>query len=226
MFTDDQKAALAADLDRAKVKSREQGGRAVSYIEGWHAIAEANRIFGFDSWTRQTVRLEQTNSELVKLKKRDGTSYDQWRVGFLAVVEIRVVAGDGVIIRQGTGFGNGMGKPEAIGDAIESAAKEAETDAMKRALMTFGNPFGLALYDREQRNVSDAPPEPSAADLYVDACQRKVRDFKDAKALSDWWKGEAQVRLDFGLTSAQVNAMKEHVIARGTELQPNLRMAG
>ncbi len=25
------------------------------YIEGWHAIAEANRIFGFDAWNRETV---------------------------------------------------------------------------------------------------------------------------------------------------------------------------
>jgi hypothetical protein len=39
------------------------------------------------------------------------------------------------------------------GEAHESAIKEAETDAMKRALSTFGNPFGLALYDKEQQNV-------------------------------------------------------------------------
>jgi Rad52/22 family double-strand break repair protein. len=26
---------------------------------------------------------------------------------------------------------------------------------MKRALMTFGNPFGLALYDKDQKNVVD-----------------------------------------------------------------------
>ena len=31
------------------------------------------------------------------------------------------------------------------GEAHESAIREAETDAMKRALSTFGNPFGLAL---------------------------------------------------------------------------------
>ncbi len=31
--------------------------------------------------------------------------------------------------------------------------KAAETDAMKRALATFGNPFGLALYDKTQAGV-------------------------------------------------------------------------
>ncbi|MFM9102460.1 MAG: Rad52/Rad22 family DNA repair protein [Cyanobium sp.] len=43
-----------------------------------------------------------------------------------------------------------------LGQAHESALKEAETDAMKRALMTFGNPFGLALYDKQQREVTGA----------------------------------------------------------------------
>ena len=32
-------------------------------------------------------------------------------------------------------------------------SRRPETDAMKRALTTFGNPFGLALYDKEQQNV-------------------------------------------------------------------------
>src|SRR5262245_15897946 len=39
------------------------------------------------------------------------------------------------------------------GQAHELALKGAETDATKRALATFGNPFGLALYDREQNGV-------------------------------------------------------------------------
>ncbi len=43
------------------------------------------------------------------------------------------------------------------GEARESALKEAETDAMKRALTTFGNPFGLALYDKEQLGVRGKP---------------------------------------------------------------------
>ena len=31
---------------------------------------------------------------------------------------------------------------------------------MKRALMTFGDPFGLALYDKERAHVVDEEPEP------------------------------------------------------------------
>lgn len=148
MFSDDQKEMLSAKLDPKHVKGRQQGNTKVSYVEGWHVIAEANRIFGFDAWNRETVMLQETNRDLVDLEK-NGRAYQQWRIGYIAKVRITV---DGVI-RDGTGFGSGMGYPNAIGDAVEGAIKEAETDAMKRALMTFGNPFGLALYDKEKTNV-------------------------------------------------------------------------
>ena len=65
------------------------------------------------------------------------------------------------LVREGTGAGHGIDAD--LGQAHESAIKEAETDAMKRALMTFGNPFGLALYDKQQRDVtSSATAAPNA----------------------------------------------------------------
>lgn len=57
------------------------------------------------------------------------------------------------LIREGSGAGHGIDAD--LGQAHESALKEAETDAMKPALMTFGNPFGLALYVKQQREVID-----------------------------------------------------------------------
>jgi DNA repair and recombination protein RAD52 len=157
-FDDTQRKELAKPLDPRNVKPPAPG-KYGDYVEGWQMIAEANRIFGFDGWTRETVSMIETNRELLTLKTRDGGEYQQWRVGFVA--KVRITAGG--IVREGTGFGSGMGKPEALGEAIESAAKEAETDAMKRALMTFGNPFGLALYDKTQANVGTVPTGPSLA---------------------------------------------------------------
>lgn len=173
-FTEAQIKALDAPLDKSKVKEREQGGKKLSYVEAWHAIAEANRIFGFDGWTRETVLLEQTNRDLVDLK-----SYKQWRVGYIA--KVRITAGG--VTREGTGYGSGMAKPEALGDAIESAVKEAESDAMKRALMTFGNPFGLALYDKTQANVCEEPQGPSMIDVAINVlrgCSSDKGLFKEA----------------------------------------------
>ena len=63
-------------------------------------------------------------------------------------------AGDTVTVREGIGTGFGRApQPELAHDI---ALKAAETDATKRAFATFGNPFGLALYDRDQAQVTKA----------------------------------------------------------------------
>ena len=63
-------------------------------------------------------------------------------------------AGETVTVREGIGTGFGRApQPELAHDI---ALKAAETDATKRALATFGNPFGLALYDRDQAQVTKA----------------------------------------------------------------------
>ena len=60
---------------------------------------------------------------------------------------------------DGTGYGDGS---HALrGKAHEAALKEAETDATKRALVPFGDPFGLALYDKEQRHVEGDQAQPT-----------------------------------------------------------------
>jgi DNA recombination protein Rad52 len=152
VFSPEQIAALSAPLDRAKVKQRDQGRAKVSYLEGWQAIAEANRIFGFDGWQRETIVVECVNQRKRSIG-RDGRS--GWGVTYTARVRITVGTTDaGPLIREGSGAGHGIDID--LGQAHESALKEAETDAMKRALMTFGNPFGLALYDRLQRGVASS----------------------------------------------------------------------
>ena len=54
-FSAKQVQALRRNLDARHVRTREANGRELSYIEGWYAISEANRIFGFDGWNRETV---------------------------------------------------------------------------------------------------------------------------------------------------------------------------
>jgi DNA recombination protein Rad52 len=151
-FSLEQLAALSAPLDRANVRQREQGRSRVSYLEGWQVIAEANRIFGFDGWQRQTiaVRCVAQAERLIGREQKPG-----WGVTYTARVRVTVTAGGLMpLVREGSGAGHGIDVD--LGQAHESALKEAETDAMKRALMTFGNPFGLALYDKAQRQVSSA----------------------------------------------------------------------
>jgi hypothetical protein len=157
-FSAAQIAALSAPLDRALVSSREQGRSKVNYLQSWVVISEANRIFGFDGWQRQTL-FSRCIAQAERLIGARGSGREQkngWGVTYIARVRITVcVGGQGLLIREGTGAGHGIDTD--LGLAHESAIKEAETDAMKRALMTFGNPFGLALYDKSQRQVSGSP---------------------------------------------------------------------
>lgn len=150
-FNDKQIEQLRAPLSRDVVAERAQSGRKLSYIEAWHAIAEANRIFGFDAWDRELVEMR-----LVAERERSVGTGQGWGVSYIAKVRVRV----GEVVREGCGSGHGIDRD--LGLAHESASKEAESDAMKRALMTFGNPFGLALYDKTQANVADGEPEPPA----------------------------------------------------------------
>lgn len=176
MFTEHQTKELSAPLSKEHVRTRKQAGRSLDYVEGWHAIAEANRIFGFDGWARETLsltRVAETARKVGKDSPRDG-----WSVSYMACVKITVWAGDRLVTREGTGLGHGIDID--LGLAHESAAKEAETDAMKRALMTFGNPFGLALYDKTQANVAE--PRSAALDMAISAA-RSCRTKTELRAL-------------------------------------------
>lgn len=174
-FSDKITKELQAPLHPSKVKTREQSGRTLSYIEGWHAIDEANRIFGFDAWSRETVDIRMVSEGPRTLKSGKpafGVSY---------VAKVRVIV-EGVI-REGVGAGHGIDAD--LGLAHESAIKEAETDAMKRALMTFGNPFGLALYDKTQANVGvDMSEHDETRARLLDAITRCA----SLEALADLWK--------------------------------------
>lgn len=148
-FTQDQKEQLSKPLDGSLVKQRTQSNVKLSYIEGHEAIRAMNRIFGPDGWDRFTEDMRLVQQE-VKGQGNDAKNY----VGYVCMARIVVDR----VTRQGWGFGQGIDRD--LGRAHESAAKEAETDAFKRAAMTFGDPLGLALYDKEQKNVEKAKQEP------------------------------------------------------------------
>ena len=91
-FSTEQIASLSAPLDRAKVRQREQGRTKVSYLEGWQVIAEANRIFGFDGWQRETIEVRCVNQSERPIGAR-GTGREArpgWGVTYTARVRITV----------------------------------------------------------------------------------------------------------------------------------------
>ena len=165
-FTVQQVRKLKASVGARHVRAREIDGKTLHYLEGWHVICEANRIFGFDAWDRETV-----SSECVWRTQVDS----QFAAAYLTRVRIRVRAGEAAITREGVGSGEAIAP--SPGQAHERAAKAAETDATKRALSTFGNSFGLSLYrDRgEAPKVSPAQPPRNEAHRAVKAVARAMR---------------------------------------------------
>jgi hypothetical protein len=197
-FDQTQVEALSSKLSAKHIKTRRANdGTTLSYIEGWHVIAEANRIFGFHAWDRETIYTKCV---------WQGTLRRSHACSYVAQVRVVVRARDVVICREASGSGHGLGTTP--GAAHESAIKEAETDAMKRALITFGNSFGLALNDPELRGVRGGAhrlrdrksvawvvlaPDGRLLATYAEpldfcaALQRQVEQLEDPRALKALW---------------------------------------
>jgi len=137
-FTEEQIKALKKPLGKSRVKQRSQSGRSFSYIEGYDAIDTANEIFGFDGWSMAVSDVR------VLVEGERATVYQ-------AIV--RIHAGDAV--REDVGVGITAGQSN---EAHETAIKGAVTDAMKRALRTFGSQFGNSLYTKDGPELADDSP--------------------------------------------------------------------
>ena len=56
-FTPEQVELLKQPIDKKNVEERDgdrDGNFQIAYVEGWHVLDEANRIFGFDGWSCET----------------------------------------------------------------------------------------------------------------------------------------------------------------------------
>ena len=155
MFNKNQLTSLNQELDLNRIKTREKGNINLSYIEGFDVIDTANLIFGYGNWSYLISSLTQVSQE---------QNHNQnFVVCYKAVVKL-IVKDDNhskSIFRQDVGFGTGVSK--TLADSHENAGKEAVTDALKRAMRSFGNQFGNSLYDKtknHQANNESIPSKP------------------------------------------------------------------
>jgi DNA recombination protein Rad52 len=181
-------------------------GSELHYLEGWHVIAEANRIFGFDGWDRETVETKCVWT------KQNGSRFS---AAYVTRVRITVKAGDASIVREGAGAGEAHEARPGL--AHDRAAKAAETDATKRALMTFGNAFGLSLYagppEPAVRRPTDHPPSRRAAVAAPQAGSSTAAPSDAAASVTAGTEGEARA-------SAGQAEIKRTTVHRVTEDQP------
>src|SRR3974377_1157332 len=146
-FSVKQVRALKRKPDHRHVRTRHaHDGRELSYLEGWYALSKTKRILCFDGWSRETIE-----SRCVLARENKGI----FLAVYIARVRVTVQADGASIIREGHGTGEGRGT--SPGEVHDIALKAAETDATKRALATFGKPFGLELY-RGGRPITTEKP--------------------------------------------------------------------
>src|SRR4249919_2844009 len=100
-LSDTQVRQLRAKLEGKYVKTRKANGTDLHYVEGWHVVAEANRIFGYDSWDRQTLSPRCLWRE---------AQHGETTCFYAAKVRITVRAGEAVIVREGVGTGFGKSR--------------------------------------------------------------------------------------------------------------------
>lgn len=144
VFSPKQRALLRRNPPQDAIRSRQRAQREISYLEGWFVISEANRIFGFDRWSRETIEARCLSAREIR---------GELTAIYMAKVRISVHGNGPNIIREAHGTSEAKGG--SLGEVHEMALKAAETDATKRALATFGSPFGLALYCPRKENKSD-----------------------------------------------------------------------
>lgn len=121
------------------------------------------------------------------------------------------VGGDKVVVKQSSGL---RGDDEAF--------KKAFTDGITNALKMIGVGADVHMGMFDDDKYVNAMKEEFAEDdgsesrkRYVADCKTKIAGFPDGDPrIPAWWDGEKQARRDFGLTSDEVNTLKEMVITK------------
>ena len=132
MNTDKILHELAQPLNPAHVCKRSASGKALSYLESHHVIARLNEIFGYDGWRDRVCDYDVV----------PGASKPMMR----CTVEIEARIGDHWVTHCGVGAAICQSDKA---ESYETALKDAESDAVKRAARKFGPQFGLELYEKD-----------------------------------------------------------------------------
>ena len=155
MFDKKQLDILNQELDSSRIKTRDKGNISLSYIEGHDVIETANKVFGFGNWSYSISKLEQVSQEQNQNQNHV--------ICYKAIVQVLIHSENHTqeLSREDVGFGTGVAK--TLSDAHEGAAKEAVTDALKRAMRSFGNQFGNSLYDKTKNHQANNESIPSSS---------------------------------------------------------------
>ena len=196
---------LSEPLDPSLVSRRKgRGNRSFAYVEGRTAIDQANRIFGYGGWGHEVVG-EVVLREIDNVDPKTG---EVTRIrAYSATVRVTVA---GAQSRTDVGFHT---VAEENGEGHETAYKGAVTDALKRALRTFGDQFGNALYGEQPDAAGQAAKRAGAADSLAPSLRKKLVELGveqgfDEEQLHAAVKGRTGKTLD-ELTAPELSPLVE-----------------
>lgn len=196
-------------------------GSKLSYVSGTYIIGKLNEIFGLH-WTNDIISMHCSYGPVTRtFKAKDGSEYERYVSAHECQVKLSIVL-DGVITYK-SGVGSGSGIDSDPAKALESSAKEAETDALKRAAYKFGNALGLALYPD-----GDEPYAMIGSTLYnIDGSHTDLGLLYDsminATTMDDLTAIAARIKDQVGtsrLSSKDENDLRKAWAKRRSELMP------
>ena len=185
------------------------------YLEGHTIISQANRIFGYDSWGYDIVDVQLQRIENIG----DGGEV-QHAYAYSATVTVTVA---GAHPRTDIGFNTVQKwKTGYTPEAHDTAMKGAVTDALKRALRSFGHQFGNSLYGdgtydqkvgngQEQAQEKQAPPPQQKQQQPSSNGQQKGKDAGWMGEESKEVKADGKLLAEIQKLGAQVYGQAEWV---------------
>ncbi len=144
---------LNKSLSKKDIKQRQGGGgKMLDYLEGWWVKQNANRIFGIGNWSYEALWETMKHVELPKNRKGKDSGL------YTIFVKLTVKIDGKDIVRTDIGSTQYHGA-----DNKEMAIKGSVTDALKRCFASFGEQFGLLLYDKDSPAQKQNVVAPSQA---------------------------------------------------------------
>ena len=157
-LTDEQVATLLRPINPRRVL-QSQGQ---SHLPAFDVEAHLSRIFGFENWDREILDLWLISESLEHFTdKKTNQEKQGWTVTYGCKLRLTVYARDPLVsrskdnmivyrektVRDGAATGSANHLP-LKGDAHDFAMKNADSYALKRAAKSWGDQFGLSLYNK------------------------------------------------------------------------------
>lgn len=141
---------LMTNLRGARIATRRQGGKDLSYLESWEVRAHLIRVFGFGNFDLETLSTEYMGTrEYMSSGDNPRQMYEpMYRVTMRLTV--RDQDGHTICVYSESAVGANSGST-GIADLHDNAIKSAASDAFKRCAINLGTQFGLSLYDNGSR---------------------------------------------------------------------------